>query len=180
MKFSPGKKIAALLIVLLFAHASWAGQKELLEAWSARKQAVTNEVYERLREEGKLPRDGAVQFKAHTKPDPEAPGKVILEVEEVLVLPRPEKGEASAGAVETRGHSGNKKSMLTPITPVILEWESMDVPGYITYESLDIPVGEELVGRFDVRGGVIRPAQPKSGKWLRPGEKKGEKAPAEP
>lgn len=169
--------LAALVLLLSVTAASvQAGQKELMQAWEARKRSVTDQVYEQLRREGRLPRDGTVEFKAFTRPDPDTPGQVRVEVDEVRITSSPEgldpsgfesvdpAGSGKGTAAATRsGTAQNKRVMIPPVRMETIDWQPMDVSSYISCESLDIPVGQELQGRFEVRKGVLLPAQP--GGW---------------
>lgn len=186
MRRSLMRIMALAALLLLAAAAAAAGQKELMEAWSAQKRAVTNKVYEQMRQEGKLPRDGTVEFKAHTRPDPQKPGQVVIEVDEVQILPQNGSDASQHNSQQGSHASQTPKRLVTRITPVTLRWQTMDSSDYITYKELDIPVNQELGGRFEVRKGVIVPvprAQEQSASKQAnrlPGEKPGEKAPAEP
>lgn len=167
---------------LLVAASAMAGQQELMDAWAKKKQAVTNEVYERLRQEKKLPENGTVEFKAHTRPDPDKPGSLLIEVDEVQLSPAPGSKKESDHGKQEGGQEDpeDPRFTKTSITPVTLELQTLDSSEFITYEELDIPTASELKGRFEVRKGIIMPAPEKQAEWLGPGEKPGEKAPAEP
>lgn len=169
-------------LALLLAHTVLAGQEELMQAWSAKKQAVTNKVYKQLREEGKLPRDGTVEFEAHTQPDPKQPGSVLIKVDEVRISPSPADSKQGDTPPPTRdSDSTNKRFTITTIKPVTLHLNNLDSSQFITYENLDIPVHNNLVGRFEVRRGVIMPpSKEQKPRWRAHGGKQEEQVPAEP
>lgn len=172
-------------ILALLVSGGWtparSGQKELMQAWEAKQQDVKNKVYDRLREEGKLPKDGTVIFKARTKRDPGDQEKLLITVDEVQVVPTPEdfspvapadqtattvKGGAASSTPPIKGGAAStsfdteegKVVQPTPINAVTIEWHNMDVSDFIKEESLDIPVEQEFAGRFVIRRGVILPA----------------------
>lgn len=172
----------AAAFALLIAVPAMAGQQELLDAWASKKQAVTEKVYERLRQEGKLPRDGSVEFKAHTRPDPDNPGSVLVEVDEVRLSPAADTsqngGDAASKSEDTVGD--DLRVRVTRITPVTLELRNTDSGEFVSYQELDIPTEQSFSGRFEIRKGVIMDERKAQSQWTRAGEKPGEKAPAEP
>jgi hypothetical protein len=50
--------------------AAAGGNKALMDEWAARRRQVRDKVLDRLREQGKVPRDGTVEFEARFRPDP--------------------------------------------------------------------------------------------------------------
>jgi hypothetical protein len=154
--------ILVVLALMLSATAASAGQKELMKAWADKQQAVKQQVFERLQEENKLPENGTVFFKAKVKPDPKDQNKTLIMVDEVRVSPSPTDQDSAQGNQEP-------KVRPAPIRNVILEWEPMDVSGFLTYEVLDIPMQNSLEGQFMVRGGAMDEQ-----------EQAGEPVPAEP
>ncbi len=154
--------ILVVLALMLPAAAASAGQKELMKAWADKQQAVKQQVYERLQEENQLPENGTVFFKAKVKPDPKDQNKTLIMVDEVHVSPTLPGQKPAQGGQEP-------KVRPAPVRSVILEWEPMDVSGFLTYEELDIPMENSLEGQFTVRGGAIDDQ-----------EQAGEPVPAEP
>lgn len=155
-----GLGILAMLVLGAVTSAS-AGQKELMEAWEARQQDLKDKIYDRLHEEGKLPEDGTVYFKARTRRDPTDEDKLVISVDEVQVVPRQGDFETVTPGKEpeTAPPDAPESVPPIPIREVTVEWEaSMDVSDFIKEESLDIPMLEDYTGRFEIRRGVVMPA----------------------
>jgi len=58
----------SLISLAFFAASAGAGNRELMEDLARSKRKVRDQVLEKLRREGNLPRDGVVRFKAKVKP----------------------------------------------------------------------------------------------------------------
>ncbi len=181
--------ILGLLALLLILAPARAGNKELMDEWSRKKQQVKDKVYEQLKREGRIPKDGTVYFEARTKADPADTGKVLIEVDSVRVEPSapasasaPKKppakavpGGASASAPAQTSlpfASGN------PGEPAPgLKGGSLGVPGagqgtatpqtpptLVRYETLNIPVGAVFQESMRIKNGAIQPDPPAQGK----------------
>ena len=153
-----------------------AGQKELMEAWTTKKQAVTDQVYETLRKQGKLPQNGTVVFRARVARDPAHPETMRIQVDEVRVQGAvPQEADFApvglsktphAAAQEDADAAARKKIPAPVIREMPLDWEPLDVSGLIVYEELDIPVGQELSGEFEIREGVPAPEKRSVEPWI--------------
>jgi hypothetical protein len=135
-----------IALLICFACPALAGQPAkggnaaLMEAWKARQQELSKKIAERLFEDGRIPRDGTVTYKARVKPDASAPGGLVLSVDALTVTP------ASPGAgnrVEGQAASQAMDMALGPRDPGIA----------VHMQSLDVPVGTEVTGKMTIKDG---------------------------
>lgn len=125
------------------------GNKALMDEWAARRRQVRDKVLERLIEQGKIPRDGAVEFEARFRPDPKDPSKLFVAVDAVRVTPfapgsppgRPEHVQGAAGT-----------------QAVDLALAPMPVPRRSELVSLDIPMAAPFKETVIIREGRVEEA----------------------
>lgn len=94
MKIMPGALLlACLCIAMPLANAAGqsdtpGGNRALMEVWNDRKTAVKEEIYDKLKREGKLPKDGRIEFEARIKADPNNKNKVDIQVDKLRIVHR--------------------------------------------------------------------------------------------
>lgn len=78
---------AALLAAGLLAvpPAQAQGNKALMEEWTRQKRQAREEVYQELKRQGAVPRNGTITFEATVKPDPRKPGQSMVRIDSVVV-----------------------------------------------------------------------------------------------
>ena len=84
------RSLAGLLMAamaILAARPAQAGNAALLEAWKARRQELSQKIADHLASQQRLPQNGTVRYTARVRPDPAAPGGLLLAVDEVNVVP---------------------------------------------------------------------------------------------
>jgi len=85
--------LACLCIAMPLANAAGqsdtpGGNRALMEVWNDRKTAVKEEIYDKLKREGKLPKDGRIEFEARIKADPNNKNKVDIQVDKLRIVHR--------------------------------------------------------------------------------------------
>lgn len=126
------------------------GNKALMEEWQSRQNAVKQEIYNKLKKEGKLPRNGRVEFEARVKADPKNKSKIQLEIENIRVI---DESQGKTGSVEVparpKGAAGgaNGNSIRMPE----VELRNIELKGgeflrdYIEIRDIDIPGAPAVV-----------------------------------
>lgn len=74
------------------------GNRELMEVWNDRKTAVKEEIYDKLKRDGKLPKDGRIEFEARIKADPNNKNKVDIQVDKLRIVHRSQNHSAKSKA----------------------------------------------------------------------------------
>lgn len=116
------------------------GNAALMDAWKARQQELSKKIAERLFEDGRIPRDGTVTYKARVKPDASAPGGLVLCVDALSVTPA---GPGAGKRVEGAAASQAMDMALGP----------RDAGLAVHLQSLDVPVGTEVSGKMVIKDG---------------------------
>jgi len=125
------------------------GNKALMDEWAARRRQVRDKVLERLMEQGKVPRDGTVEFEARFKPDPRDPSKLFVAVDAVRVTPfAPSKAPGRPEHVQ--GAAGTQA--------IDLALAPMPVPGRTELATLDIPMAAPFKETMTIREGRVEEA----------------------
>ncbi|MCX7822629.1 MAG: hypothetical protein N2260_04195 [Syntrophobacterales bacterium] len=97
-----GRKVLVLSIVALFlvlgSGSLLADQKELMDEWARHKRQITEKIVTKLRQEGKLPQYGTIEFTARVKPLPS--GELEVTVDSLKVYPK--EGVKSSGPTVVR------------------------------------------------------------------------------
>lgn len=122
------------------------GNKALMDEWAARRRQIRDTVLERLKEQGKVPRDGAIEFEARFKPDPKDPARLFVAVDAVRVTPfsptsPPGRPQQVTGAAGTQA--------------IDLALAPMPIPGRVEYASLDIPMAAPFKETVVIREGKV-------------------------
>lgn len=125
------------------------GNKALMDEWAARRRQVRDKVLERLMEQGKVPRDGTVEFEARFKPDPKDPSRLFVAVDAVRVTPfTPSKAPGRPEHVQ--GAAGTQA--------IDLALAPMPVPGRTELATLDIPMAAPFRETMTIREGRVEEA----------------------
>lgn len=124
------------------------GNRALMEEWQSRQNAVKQDIYDRLKKEGKLPRNGRVEFEARVKADPKNKNKVQLEIENIRVID--ENGDKS-GTTEVparaKGADGQAHAVGNTIRIPEVELRNIELKGgeflhdSIEIRDIDLPGG---------------------------------------
>ncbi len=122
------------------------GNKALMDEWAASRRQVRDKVLERLKEQGKVPRDGTIEFEARFKPDPKDPSRLFVAVDAVRVTPfapskAPGKPEHVQGAAGTQA--------------IDLALAPMAVPGRTELATLNIPMAAPFKETVTIREGRV-------------------------
>ena len=102
MKIMPGALLLACLCIgMPLANAAGqsdapGGNRALMEVWNDRKTAVKEEIYDKLKREGKLPKDGRIEFEARIKADPNNKNKVDIQVDKLRIVHRSQNHSAKS------------------------------------------------------------------------------------
>lgn len=72
------------------------GNRALMEDWVRRKQHTRDQVYQELRRQGVVPKNGTVTFEATVLPDPKKPGKTRVRIDALAIREHPDT-QASPG-----------------------------------------------------------------------------------
>lgn len=85
--------------LLLFGLSSllFADQKELMDEWLKHKRQITDKIVTKLRQEGKLPQYGTVEFTARVKPL--SSGDLEIVIDNLKVYPRNETKSSDSGSI---------------------------------------------------------------------------------
>jgi hypothetical protein len=128
------------------------GNRALMEEWQSRQNAVKQEIYNKLKKEGKLPRNGRIEFEARVKTDPKNKNKVQLEIENVRVIDESESKSAMT-EVPARGNgsAGGAYAVGNTIRMPEVELRNIELKGgeflrdHIEIRDIDIPGAPAVV-----------------------------------
>ena len=81
-------------------QAQFGGNKVLMEDWVRQKQQLRDQVYQDLRRQGAVPKNGTVTFEATVVPDPKHPGKVLVRVESLTISEHPAQAQPTKASVD--------------------------------------------------------------------------------
>jgi|GEM_PF-1875373 len=142
-------------IVTWFSILAWEGgllfadQKELMDEWSKHKRQITERIVTKLRQEGKLPQYGTIEFAARVKPLPS--GDLDIVIDHLKVYPKSPDKDASS-AKET---INTPKVRTTEDEEVAREFQEIFRPRnpspYWTTGTIDIAVGAVSSEKFRVK-----------------------------
>lgn len=148
-------------IVLLFAVAifslCWfvsccsADQKDLMDEWAKHKRQITERIVTKLREEGKLPQYGTIEFSARVKPLPT--GDLEIVVDNLKVHPK----EAQSGASTSKNLVVGGATKTTEDEAVARQFQEIFRPRnpapYWTTGTIDISSGRVSGENFRIEKG---------------------------
>jgi hypothetical protein len=126
--------------------AAAGGNKVLMDEWAARRREVRDKVLSRLREQGRVPRDGTVEFEARFRPDPKDPAKLFVAVDAVRVTPFP-PGKAPGKPEHVDGTAGT--------AAIDLALAPIEVPSGVELRTLDVPVAVAFKESVTIREGSV-------------------------
>jgi hypothetical protein len=129
--------------------AAVGGNKVLMDEWAARRRQIRDTVLERLKQQGKVPRDGAIEFEARFKPDPKDPAKLFVAVDAVRITPYA-PGTPPGRPEHVSGPAGTQA--------IDLALAPMAVPGRTENLSLDIPMAAAFKETVTLRDGRVEEA----------------------
>jgi len=142
-------------VVVCFAILTWEGkllfadQKELMDEWSKHKRQITERIVTKLRQEGKLPQYGTVEFTARVKPLPS--GDLDIVIDHLKVYPK----SSDTGASSAKETINNPKVRTTENEKVAREFQEIFRPRnpspYWTTGTIDIAGGAVSSEKFRVR-----------------------------
>lgn len=156
---------------------SFGSNRELMKEWNSNKMLVNQKIYEKLKEEGRLPKDGAIRYEAHIKADPHRKGKVQIRVDNIQVMER--VGEASGK--ESCPDPGDRKKVKASTlrrSVSIPEVEMRDIPlsgsvvimDYVELRDIELPGSSKIAGTPVAPAvsteSAAPPAPPQSGQTL--------------
>jgi hypothetical protein len=121
-----------------------------MKAWKSRRQELSKKIADHLAKEQRLPQNGVVRYTARVKPDPAAPGGLLLSVDNVSVVPSGPSGP-SASRLEGQAASQAMDAAFAPRDPGLS----------VRLESLDVPMGATVQGSLTIRDG--KPVPPSEG-----------------
>ncbi|MEJ5301275.1 MAG: hypothetical protein WHS38_09835 [Thermodesulforhabdaceae bacterium] len=78
------KLIFLVVMVVGFSSLAWVGgvsadQKELMDEWAKHKKQITEKIVMKLKQEGKLPQYGTIEFNARVKPLPSGDLDIVID-----------------------------------------------------------------------------------------------------
>ncbi|MFZ5812714.1 MAG: hypothetical protein ACOY4F_11770 [Thermodesulfobacteriota bacterium] len=126
--------------------AAAGGNKALMDEWATRRREVRDKVLSRLREQGRVPRDGTVEFEARFRPDPKDPAKLFVAVDAVRVTPFP-PGKAPGKPEHVDGKAGTQAIDLA-LAPI-------EVPSRVELRNLDVPIAVAFKESVTIREGSV-------------------------
>jgi hypothetical protein len=137
------------------------GNRALMEEWQSRQNAVKQELYNKLKKEGRLPRNGRVEFEARVKTDPKNKKKVQLEIDNIRII---DESQGKSGSVEVpaRGKGSGKEADAVGSTLRMpgVELRNIELKGgeflrdHIEIRDIEIPGGPAIA-----KGNVSKPAE---------------------
>lgn len=142
-----GPSLAGLLmaaLAILAALPAQAGNDVLMEAWKARRQELSQKIADHLVSQQRLPQNGTVRYTARVKPDPAAPGGLLLAVDEVNVVAA---GPAAGKRLEGPAASQAMDAAFAPRDPGLS----------VRLQTLDVPMGATVQGTLTVKDGKLVP-----------------------
>jgi hypothetical protein len=145
------RTLAGLLMAamaILAARPAQAGNAALLEAWKARRQELSQKIADHLASQQRLPQNGTVRYTARVRPDPAAPGGLLLAVDEVNVVPA---GAPPGARVEGPAASQAMDDAFAPRSPGVS----------VRLQKLDVPMGATVQGTLTIKDG--KPVPPADG-----------------
>lgn len=122
------------------------GNAPLMDEWAARRRQVRDKVLTRLQEQGKVPRDGTIEFEARFRPDPKDPAKLFVAVDAVRVTPHG-PGKAPGRPEHVDGKAGTEAIDLA-LAPI-------EMPGRVELRTLDVPVAVSFKEAVTIREGRV-------------------------
>lgn len=146
-----GPSLAGLLMAALAILATLpaqAGNDALMEAWKARRQELSQKIADHLARQQRLPQNGTVRYTARVKPDPAAPGGLLLAVDEVNVV---QTGPAAGKRLEGPAASQAMDAAFAPRDPGLS----------VRLQTLDVPMGATVQGTLTIKDG--KPVPPADG-----------------
>ncbi len=129
-----------------------------MEEWNARKSMVIKRIYEELKKEGKLPRNGKVIFDARIKPDPKNKDKAHISVDKLQIIERKSSSEGQTGTESSSSENINRKTINCQVNIPDVEMGSIDFSGsmvirdYIDLQEIDLPGGPRGVSKRALGG----------------------------
>ncbi len=142
-----GPSLAGLLMAamaILATLPAQAGNDALMEAWKARRQELSQKIADHLANQQRLPQNGTVRYTARVKPDPAAPGGLLLAVDEVSVVPA---GQAAGKRLEGPAANQAMDAAFAPRDPGLS----------VQLQKLDVPMGATVQGTLTVKDGKLVP-----------------------
>ena len=142
-----GPSLAGLLMAamaILATLPAQAGHDALMEAWKARRQELSQKIADHLVSQQRLPQNGTVRYTARVKPDPAAPGGLLLAVDEVNVVAA---GPAAGKRLEGPAASQAMDAAFAPRDPGLS----------VRLQTLDVPMGATVQGTLTVKDGKLVP-----------------------
>lgn len=116
------------------------GNRALMEEWKSKQNIVKQEIYEKLKREGKLPKSGFIEFEARVKADPKDKDKVQIQINEIRVMDQEQRG--SAGQVRVRANPAGNEPYISK--------HSMKVPN-VEYRDIEMKGGVVIKDRVEFR-----------------------------
>ncbi len=126
--------------------AAAGGNKVLMDEWAGRRREVRDKVLSRLREQGRVPRDGTVEFEARVRPDPKDPAKLFVAVDAVRVTPF-SPGKAPGKPEHVDGTAGT--------AAIDLALAPIELPSGVELRNLDVPVAVAFKESVTIREGNV-------------------------
>ncbi len=116
------------------------GNRALMEEWKSKQNIVKQEIYEKLKQEGQLPKSGIIEFEARVKADPRDKDKVQIQINDVRVIDQDQRGPGRQVRVRANP-AGNE--------PYVSK-QSMRVPG-VEYRDIEMKGGVVIQDRVEFR-----------------------------
>jgi hypothetical protein len=127
------------------------GNRALMEEWQSKQNAVKQEIYDKLKKEGKLPRNGRIEFEARVKTDPKSKDKVQLEIENVRVIDENQGKSITEVPARGKGGTGGSYAVGGTIRMPEVELRNIELKGgeflrdYIEIRDIDLPGGPAVI-----------------------------------
>jgi hypothetical protein len=133
------------------------GNRVLMEEWQSRQTAIKQEIYDKLKKEGKLPRNGRIEFEARVKADPKSKNKVQLQIENLRII---DQSQSKSGSTEVPARGkGSSDAHANGIRIPEVELRNIELKGgefirdYIEFRDIDLP-GAPAVAKANVANPV--------------------------
>lgn len=152
------------------------GNRALMEEWNQKKSLVKQQIYDKLKREGKLPKNGRIEFEARIKPDPRNKDKVDIEVDKLRVIDSSKEASAQSTSKGTStGYASTSKKdhgteAYQPIHIPQVEMRNIEftssavIHDFVELRDIELPGSAVPAGRGEQQG--YTPSQPPAAQEL--------------
>lgn len=123
------------------------GNRALMEEWKSKQNIIKQEIYEKLKREGQLPKSGTIEFEARVKADPNNKDRVQIQINNVRIIDNEQRGPGDPVRVRANPAGGDPYVSKHTIRVPAVEYRDIELKGgevirdYVEFRNIDLPGG---------------------------------------